>query len=366
MRRLVISGLVIALHAVPTAQVPAAGRPMQADAVVRLLADLEAALAAGRAGDLGALAAASLPDADRRVFETAVTGGPATTVAVRERARRPSESGDTEILAEVFVARGRHGRIATWQIGTRPRAGAPDRAELTGLAELESINELLQLSLDTARQFAVHDLVLSAPDLTLRMATGSAFVADSDTGTTGLVLRGRGEIQFAPRVAAERVQLRQFTGKPDLTVPIDAVFIRINPAVFAQQTSERSLQPVAVDAAEAGRAMEIFNLQAPRSYNLDLRDLARDRWSLEPSFGSLVVEFRSRRFGWLTYARSPSEPEDISFFDRRRHRNISVYAILLDREGNIGPECLQEYWNVTATPNLLCCTRGAVQYSILI
>ena len=31
------------------------------------------------------------------------------------------------------------------------------------------------------------------------------------------------------------------------------------------------------------------------------------------------------RYGPLTYARANSEPEDISFFDRRRHRNIAVY-----------------------------------------
>ena len=48
MRRLVIAGLVLALHLAAYAQAPLVTGPMQADAIVRLLADLEAALAAGR------------------------------------------------------------------------------------------------------------------------------------------------------------------------------------------------------------------------------------------------------------------------------------------------------------------------------
>ena len=35
---------------------------------------------------------------------------------------------------------------------------------------------------------------------------------------------------------------------------------------------------------------------------------------------------RTRRFGNLTYARSWGDAEDISFFDRRKRRNIAVYA----------------------------------------
>jgi hypothetical protein len=39
-----------------------------------------------------------------------------------------------------------------------------------------------------------------------------------------------------------------------------------------------------------------------------------------------VAEIRTRRFNTITYARSASEAEDISVFDRRRQRNIAVYT----------------------------------------
>ena len=62
------------------------------------------------------------------------------------------------------------------------------------------------------------------------------------------------------------------------------------------------------------------------SFQIDLSDLSTQRWSLAPSPTDFVAEIVTRRYGSLTYARSSNEPEDISFFDRRRHRNISVYA----------------------------------------
>jgi hypothetical protein len=325
MRRLLLLAAVVALNAAALAQTPQL-RPTQADPIVRLLSDLESALLSGRPEDLTPLAAPTLRADDRARFTRAVEGGNVTTATLRERARRPLENGLSEVLAEVFVSHDRRGRIATWSITTRARPGSTDRAELVALEELNAVDGLIRLALNPEKQFAVHDLSFTAQDLVLKMASGTAFVAESDGGVTGLVLRGKGEAHFSPAPAAEQGQLRRFSGRPALITEFDALFVRLNSAEFATRVAEQSLQPSAVDALELRRADEIFNDRSPRAYNLDLRDLASERWSLEPAVGALVVEFRSRRFGWLTYARSPSEAEDISLFDRARGRNISVYA----------------------------------------
>src|SRR5207247_5299130 len=57
-----------------------------------------------------------------------------------------------------------------------------------------------------------------------------------------------------------------------------------------------------------------------------LGDLSREAWSLLPGPGDFLSEIRTRRFDTLTYARSGSEAEDVTLFDRKRHRNISIYA----------------------------------------
>lgn len=323
MRRLALGVIVLALHAGPAAQ-SVQDRPIQADGIVRLLADLEAALAAGRVDAFRASTAPGLADEDARHLIRAASGSGANAI-VRERARRPEGDG-YEVITEVLVSHGREGRISTWQLTARPHRGSADRYELTGVNELASVDGLVKLELDRSRQFQVHDLTITAPDFTLKMASGSAFVAESDNGITALVLRGKGEVNFSPADPAEQIQLRLFNRRPGFISTIDAAFIRVNPSEFEGRLLDHGLTPTKVAPLELERADEIFRDLSPRTYNLDLRSLTPERWSLEPAYGSMLVELRARNYGWLTYARSPNEPEDITFFERSRGRNISVYA----------------------------------------
>jgi len=314
---------VAALCAGPFAQ-ERLDRPTQADGIVRLLADLENALTSGRVEDFRALASPAISGEDEARFSRTAGTTAGATAIVRERSRRPVGTA-FEVIADLLISRGRHGRIATWQLAIAPGA-TPDRLELANIKELAAVDGLLRLTLDATRQFAVKDLELTAPDLTLRMAEGTAFVAESDNGVTALVLRGKGDVRFAPTDPAEQGQLRLFARRPEYTTQIDSAFVRLNPAEFVLRVSEKSLVPGRVNPLELGRAQQIFDDLSRRTYNIDLRSLTPEHWSLEPSYGSLVVEFKRGRQEWLTYARSPGEPEDISFFDRARGRNISVYA----------------------------------------
>jgi Peptidase family M1 domain len=324
MRQAAVLALVLALQAAPAAQ-SGQTRLLQADPVVRLLADLEAALESGRPGDLQALLAPGLRPESVTPVVRALALGSITSAVVRERARRPV-GGGYEVLAEVLVTRGRDGHIATWEIDTRPRQGSSDRYEITSLTELASVDGLLRLTLDQTRQFDVHGLTFDAPDLALKMGSGSAFVAESDSGVTAIVLHGKGELHFTPPDPAEQGQLRIFDDHPTFDTTVDDVFIRLSPDEFRSRIGARSLVPVSVDPNELSHAQAVFDEFAPKTYTLDLGDLSSDHWSLEPGLGSVVVEFKSGHHGWLTYTRSPSDPEDIALFDRTNHHNISVYA----------------------------------------
>ncbi|MGE5833104.1 MAG: M1 family aminopeptidase [Acidobacteriota bacterium] len=324
MRRVLLAICVLALQGAPAAQtVP--GRTQPPDGVVRLLRDLEGALQRGTIDDLRALASPTMPADDLDRLLRIIAAGPASGAIVRYRDHRPAGVG-YEVLADALISRGKLGRIATWIVGTRPRGPTTDRYELTSLTEVAALDNLLRLALDNTKQFTVKDLNLELTDFTLKMPAGVAFVAESANGVTAVVVRGRGDIQFSPSDPAEQGQLRVFNGRPSLATEIDSAFLRLNPAQYAELVSEKSMIPGRVDPNEFKRADEIFADVAPRTYNLDLRELTPDRWSLEPTYGNLLVEFRSTRYGWLTYVNSPNDPDDISLFDRTRNRNISIYA----------------------------------------
>ena len=300
-------------------------RPAQADGVVRLLTDLESALTSGRIASVAALAPGGLSADQLARVSSVLERGAIADATVRERFRRPVGAG-YDVLAEVFVGYGRQGRVASWQLGVVPSPEAPDRFDLTSINELAAIDTLVKLTLDRTRQFALRDFTLQAPDLTLKMSSGAAFVAESPSGITALVLLGDGDVVFAPTDPAEQGQLRILNDQPTLSSKVESAFVRVSPLELQSRADSQALVPAKVDPRALERASAIFEMMSPRTFNLDLAGLTADRWSLEPSIGNLVVEFRTRRFGWLTYALSANEAEDVTVFDRARARNIAVYT----------------------------------------
>ena len=326
MRSIGVASLVAVLLATPVVLATQDRAPAAPDPIAALLLDLQRAVASASLDEMKKLTAPGVTDRDLAPFATATRGGQTTQVIVRERTRRPLENEPgIDVVIDLLVGRGMTGRVATWLVMVTPDA-AGRAMRVRELRELAAIDGLLKLQLDATRQFTVRDLTLTAPDLRLTMVSGTAFVAQSPNGMTGIVLRGDGRVSFTPADAAEQVQVRLFSGRPNFDAGADTWFVRLNPAEFALRVSEKSLVPAPVNRSDLERAQEVFNDFMPRTYNVDLRHLTPDRWSIEPTPGSLIAELRTDRHGWLTYARSPADPEDVSFFTRSGQRNISLYA----------------------------------------
>src|SRR5262249_32856664 len=151
---------------------------------------------------------------------------------------------------------------------------------------------------------------------------GNVFLSTVDAGVTAVVLLGRGDMHFHPKPDTEKTQVRIFAGSEKLDAAFTSAFLRMDPADFLQFVEIGKLKAVAVDPREAKRADDVFKQDFRKSYHLNLGDLSTDSWSLLPGSSNFVAEVHTRRYGILTYARSKSEPEDITLFDRLRHRNI--------------------------------------------
>jgi Peptidase family M1 domain len=251
----------------------------------------------------------------------------ATRAVIKERDRAPFARADDpsgyRVLADVFVEFGQRARVATWQLDVRRRG---DGWDIVDERRVTSVERLFRLSLDIDRQYAAADLTIQAEDVDVTLATGDVFLSSTELGVTALVLVGRGEMRFHPRPDTEKNQVRIFCGSETLVAPFTAAYLRFDPADVEQLVDEGRLVPEPVDAREFRRADDIFQEDFTKSYHLGLGDLSTDPWSLLPGSGNFVAEVHTRRYGTLTYARSKSEPEDITLFDRARRRNISVYA----------------------------------------
>lgn len=304
----------------------------QTDGVPVLLQRLEQVVQSADAAAFIALLGATADRAHAADFIGTELQPGATRVVIEERDREALPGtlpGDGyRLMVDAFVEFGGRARVATWFIDVK-RVGDPgsDREwAIVDASRVSSVESLYRLAVNTTKQFTARDLKLSAEDLELTIAEGSLFVVDVNQGVTGLVLLGNGTLRFRPTPATEQGQVKIFCGSETLETRFDAMYVRVHPSDFEGLVTSTSLQPTPVDARALRRAQEVFRIESPKSFVLDLGDLSRDAWSLLPGPGDFLAEIRTRRFDTLTYARSSSEAEDILLFDRKRKRNIASYA----------------------------------------
>jgi peptidase M1-like protein len=324
-RMLIAIGFIVCLaapHAGAGQAVPPVVQP--ADGVTTLLRSLQQVAAAGDRAGILALGDPQISRPSFEDFAATLTAPPPTRVVVTERDRAPRDAGMLRLVVEIFTERGIEGRLGTWRVDVRPGDSAADPWRIALVGRLSVVTGLYRLSLDTATEYDITNLVVRAPDLTIDMPSGRAFVASTPDGPTAMVLLGRGRMTFSPPDRAERTQIRILSGRDELVEQIDMAFLRFSPS--QPFVDPDALKPRAVDPSDVRTAVAVFNDLAPRSLQVDLSDISRDRWSLTPALADVIAELRTKRFGTLTYARSNNEPEDINLFDRKRRRNISIYT----------------------------------------
>ena len=322
-------------QALPASQAAAAGqRPAPGlevtDDDVTIRAFLQKLEPIVQAGDVESFANLEGPLGSRDdavAFARAEFTRAATRVVIQERDRTElSLSGIPGsvygLTVDAFLEFGNQARVATWQLFLR-RSG--DSWAVIRQQLVSAVDNLFRLTLNTTKQFDARNLTIAAEDLQLTLVEGTVFTIDTDRGVTGLVLLGRGEMRFAPAPDTEKGQVRIFTGSEILESRFDGAFVRVGTA-DAHYDPSLLVPRATVDPRDLKRAQQVFKEESPKSFAVDLADLTRDAWTLLPGPDDFLAEVRTRRYNTLTYARSAGEPEDISVFERRRKRNIAMYA----------------------------------------
>src|SRR5262245_55873108 len=312
--------------------VGAAEQAAQSNGVAVLLRRLEQVVQAGDAAAYLTLLTESADRSRARDFGGSELMPGATRAVIQERERQPLAGtlpdNGYSLLVDAFVEYGQRARVATWNLDVKRvgEAGSDREWAIADVQPVSSVESLYRLSVNASKQYAARDLKIAVEDLDLTLIDGSVFLVNVDQGVTGAVLLGNGVMRFHPTPEVEQGQVKIFSGADTLESRFDTLYIRLHPSDFESVVGMPNLQPKAVDSRELKRAQDVFRIESTKSFVLDLGDLSRDAWSLLPGPGDFLAEVRTRRFDTLTYARSGSEAEDISLFDRKRHRNISIYA----------------------------------------
>ena len=305
--------------------------PPSNDGITVLLRMLERALASGSPQQYVRLLSPVANRDDALSFATAWFEAGMTRAVVRERNRQPLSGtfagAGYELNVDIFTEFDRQARLGAWRLAVRHTGsglnGEPEW-QISAQREVNSIEGLYQLQLNSQKQFLARNLVVRGEDFELNVPLATMFVAEIPAGMTGVVVMGRGEMVFSPTPIAERRQVRIFSGNDTLRTRVDAAFVRFSP-VEADERIVGDLEERPVDLRDLRRANAIFQTQIGKSFGLDLRELSPKIWSTIPVPGDFIAELDTARYNMLTYARLNSDPEDVSLFERRRQRWISLY-----------------------------------------
>ena len=296
-----------------------------------LVEALEAAMLSGDPDTYIALAAptADRDEAARFANEQVRPGVDRVTATTRfETALDGHPEGDGyRVMVELFFESGARGRLETWRLDVvRVGEDAGRSWRILDQDAVDSIDNLRHLRLTPTTQYIADDLVVTSEDLTLTLTAGSAFVAETENGVTGLVLLGDGVMRFAPQPEAERRQVEIFSGREALEAEFESAFVRLHPDAFRTRVSTGALRARGVDPGALRDAEAVLDEFVSLSFTLDLSDISDRVWSLPPGRGDLLAEVRTEDHGTLTYIQSPRQPEDISLFEREANRIVSLYA----------------------------------------
>jgi hypothetical protein len=302
-----------------------------ADPVAALLTRLEQMIVKVQRDQFAAMFGQGVEEAGIRRYESDLFLDGAVRAAVRERERAPLEGappGDGfRLVVEFFVATPGRARILTTGMDVRrPPNGDIASWRIVALEGISSVDGLYRLRLDTEKPLAAKGFKVASEDVVISLDEGTVFPVHSDEGVTGMVLVGRGDLQFQPTPPAERGQLRLFAGRESLNAAFETAFIRLNPSDYRQQMAGLQLTAAPSDARVARRAESVFERLAPKSFLVDLRDLSSDEWFLLPPNKDFVAEVDTRRYDTITFSRSSSQAEDVSLFQRQQKKTIALYA----------------------------------------
>src|SRR5262245_60755803 len=275
----------------------------EADPVTPLLRQFEQALNQNDRPALTGMFSPSVETAkvDLYLGTLLMPGAVKTTVRLRDRSQlEGAPPGDGySLVVEFFIETRGRARIVTAGLDMRrPPNGDLASWKFVGAEGLSFVEGLYKLRIDK-RPLAARNLEITAEDLVLQLSEGTVFRVECDDGVTGLILMGRGVMTFSPTAAAERGQLRLFSGNDTLTSPFEAAFVRLSPSDYSQRVAAQALTEGSPDARLLRRAEEVFAQNATKSFNVDLQDLSTDDWYLLPPLGDFLAEVDTRRFDAL-------------------------------------------------------------------
>lgn len=246
-----------------------------------------------------------------------------TDVSLRTAGIKRGEDGLVRVFLQAFYQSDHTALIESWTLTLEKRveAWAVVRKDVTG-----TMTTLYKVHIPAERFERARRVEVMHQDIRIAFTDAAVFYDNIPGLETGLVIVGKGTVDFSPADPNEQHQLELLYKKKELRDDIDSLYVRCSSSFFASnivlETGDGSR---AVSSVERDKAAAVFSRNYPRSFTIE-SSFDRNLFSFLPQGDEAVLEFKARKAGELTYIYSPFSEDEVSLFDRGKERVVSLYT----------------------------------------
>ncbi len=193
---------------------------------------------------------------------------------------------------------------------------------------------LYKLKIPSERIERVKRVEIKHKDISITFKEPIVFYDNIPEIETGLILIGKGHLEFTPSLPREQHNLELLYNERALKSSIDSIYLRFSPGFFKKNIKivRGSEEPNGIEESEIDLAHEIFMKNYPRSFTVR-SSLTHDFFSILPQGEEAAFEFRVNKMGELTYIFSPFAFEEINLYQWKNGKIICLYSPPMEEEG---------------------------------
>jgi hypothetical protein len=317
-----ILGSFVLLCAVPTSpqETPqASGRETPAALVARLETDLQKR---DLAAYLGAFDEAGR-EAEQGRINSFFDDLKMTGVVLRLAGVQNAADGVTYAFIQAFFENDYSAVLQSWMLTLTARGGG---WSVAGLRVTGALTRLYKLRIPSDRAVRARKVEVQDVDIRFTFGDAAVFFDNLPNVETGLVIVGRGRVEFTPGSANEKHQLDLLYKRDRLEAEVDSLYIRASQGFFSRNVVVAPEDGGrAVSAAERAKAAEVFARNYPRSFTIE-SSIDGGLLSFLPQGDETVLEFKGRKTGEMVYIYYPYSEEEISLYDHGKERTVCLYS----------------------------------------
>ena len=255
------------------------------------------------------------------------------TISIFKSGMTSQDSDQAYVFFQVLYQNSYSALLEIWRLDLKRAEGLwrINEKQITG-----NVSSLYKLKIPSGHAERVESIEINHLDIDIRFDDAIVFYDNLPAFETGLLVLGKGHLNFAPSIEREQHQLDLVFNRTVLEDELKYVYLRFSNSFFRNnikiKKAPQGSPPVPISETNKKAAYSIFTRHYSRSFTIE-NSLTDDLLTFIPQGDEAVIEFQGKRHGKFTYVFSPYAEEEINLYHWKKERLLSLYSPAIEKEG---------------------------------